>query len=209
MCHKATSRASTVCEVHVSPAHIESHTSSFDHASSNCEKRHWVEALVEKLSRLGLVRAAEDRERASVPPSQQRSLAALCNAGILEGGISVALDVRPDELIGPLASAIGGRGLELKVIDARDQPRPEITIRLQSLETTWTVDSLEALVEHLNELFHAEPAVKAVAVLGEYEEALQLWAVDKGLLRELLGNDFFRPRNRKQLTKLAQIHTSC
>jgi len=168
-----------------------------------------VDALVEKLSRLGLIRMAENREPKSQAASRLRSLLALCNAGVLEGGLSVALDVRPDELIGPLAIAIGNAGLELKVIDTRDEPRPEITVRLRSLEKTWTVHNLEALVTHLNELFEAEPAAKAVAVLGEHEDALQLWAVDKALLAELLRDDSFKPRNRKQLTRLAQTHTSC
>ncbi len=168
-----------------------------------------MDALVERLSRLGLIRLAEDRELKGPATSELRSLLALCNAGVLEGGLSVALDVRPDELIGPLAIAIGSAGLELKVIDTRDEPRPEITVRLRSLEKTWTIASLEALVTQLNELFQAEPAAKAVAILGEYEDALQLWAVDKALLGELLGDDFFRPRNRKQLTTLAQTHTSC
>ena len=168
-----------------------------------------MDALVEKLSRLGLIRMAENREPKSQAPSRLRSLLALCNAGVLEGGLSVALDVRPDELIGPLAIAIGNAGLELKVIDTRDEPRPEITVRLRSLERKWTVASLDALVTHLNELFEAEHAAKAIAILGEYEDALQLWAVDKALLGELLGEDFFRPRNRKQLTKLAHTHTSC
>jgi len=168
-----------------------------------------VDALVEKLSRLGLIRTAEKREPKSLASSERRSLAALCNAGVLEGGLSVALDVRPDELIGPLAIAIGNAGLELKVIDTRDEPRPEITVRLRSLEKTWTVPNLEALVTHLNELFEAELATKAVAVLGEHQDALQLWAVDKALLAELLRDDFFKPRNRKQLTRLAQTRTSC
>lgn len=168
-----------------------------------------VDALVEKLSRLGLIRTTENRESMSLAPSERRSLLALCNAGVLEGGLSVSLDVRPDELIGPLAIAIGNAGLELKVIDTRDKPRPEITVRLRSLERTWTVASLDALVTHLNELFQAEPAAKAVAILGEYKEGLQLWAVDKVLLGDLLGHDFFLPRNRKQLTRLAHTHTSC
>ena len=167
-----------------------------------------VDALEEKLSRLGLIRTTENREPKSRASSEQRSLLALCNAGILEGSLSVALDVRPDELIGPLAIAIGNAGLELKVIDTRDEPRPEITVRLRSFEKTWAVANLEALVTHLNELFQAEPAAKAVAILGEYEDALQLWAVDKALLAELLRDDSFKPRNRKQLTRLAQ-HTSC
>lgn len=165
-----------------------------------------MEGLVEKLSRLGLIRTGNE-ESASIRP-QGGSLAALCNAALLRGGLPVALDVRPDELIGPLAAAIGNGGLDLKVIDARDEPRPEITVRLRSLEKTWTVASLGALVEHLNELFRTEPSAKAVAILGEYEDALQLWALDKAALRKLLEEDFFRPLNRRQLADLAQARTS-
>lgn len=188
----------------------QSHTlSPFDHAASSCEKHRRVKALIEKLSRLGLLRKAEDREEASPTSPESSSLHALCNAGLLEGGLSVALDVRPDELIGPLASAIGGGGLDLKVIDARDKPRAEIIVRFRSSEKTWKVPTLSALVDHLNELFRDQPGAKAVANLGEHEDALQLWAVDKALLGPLLREDFFRPRNRVQLAKLAQMHTSC
>ena len=161
-----------------------------------------MEAVREKLSRLGLLRTADEHEAPS-------SLLALCNAALLEGGLSVALDVRPDELIGPLAIAIGDGGRNLKVLDARDEPRPELIVCLGGLEKTWTVGTLEALVEHLNELFRAEPEAKAVATLGEYEDALQLWVIDKAMLGRLLEEDFFRPLNRRQLAKLAQPRTSC
>jgi hypothetical protein len=159
------------------------------------------------LGRLGLIRQSADA--ASPPLAQLRSLPALCDAGALEGGLSVALDVRPDELIGPLASAIGGGGSELRVIEVRDEPRREMTVRLGSREKTWTVASLEALVHRLNELFQIDPAAKAVAILGECEGALQLWALDKRILPELLREDFFRPTNRKELARVAQVRTSC
>jgi len=169
-----------------------------------------VKPLVEKLSRLGLIRTAEEPDGVPLASSQETaSLLALCNAGLLMGGLSVALDVRPDELIGPLAAAIGGSGLDLKVIDARDKPRPQMTVRLGAAERTWTVATLAALVEHLNELFRDQLGAKAVAILGEYEDALQLWALEKAILGELLREEFFHARNRAQLAKLAQAHTSC
>ena len=168
-----------------------------------------MDAVLERLSQLGLIKPQFDRTSLSVSADPQGELPKLCSASALEGGLSVALDVRPDELIGPLAMAIGGMAAELRVIDVRDRPQSEMTIRLEALEKTWKVGSQEALVQHLNELFKLDPSAKAVAVLGECEDALQLWALDKRMLAELLREDFFRPRNRKLLFSLAQSPTSC
>jgi len=168
-----------------------------------------MDAVLERLSQLGLIKTPFDPASISISAGPQGELLSLCSAAALEGGLSVALDVRPDELVGPLAMAIGGMAAELRVIDVRDRPQSEMTIRLGALEKTWKVGSQEALVHHLNELFKLDPSAKAVAVLGECEEALQLWALDKRMLAELLREDFFRPRNRKPLFALAQSPTSC
>jgi hypothetical protein len=163
---------------------------------------------LERLRRLALLKpdSSADPRGGKGGPSE---LLSLCHSGALVGGLSVALDVRPDELIGPLAMAIGGRATELKVIDVRDQPRPELTIRLANVDRTWPVEDLGSLAQLLNELFKGAPATKAVAVLGEWEDALQLWALDKTLLKELLRESFFRPHNRRQLAALAHAPTSC
>ena len=168
-----------------------------------------MDAVLERLSQLGLIKPQFDPASISISVGPEGELLNLCSASALQGGLSVALDVRPDELIGPLAVAIGGMAAELRVIDVRDRPQPEMTIRLEALEKTWKVGSQEALVQHLNELFKLDPSAKAVAVLGECEDALQLWALDKRMLAELLREDFFRPRNRKLLFSLAQSPTSC
>ena len=165
--------------------------------------------LLQRLSQLGLLKGSLDPGSLPATRSPERELLQLCNRMALEGGLSVSADVRPDELIGPLAMAMGGKARELRVIDVRDQPRREMTIRLGELEQTWIVPNLEALVDRLNDLFKSDPSSRAVAILGVMEDQLQLWALDKRLIAELLGEAFFRPRNRKELLALAQMPTSC
>jgi hypothetical protein len=168
-----------------------------------------MDALLKRLSQLGLIKPSFDRGSTSMGKAAQFDLLELCDAAALEGGLSVALDVRPDELIGPLAAAMEGAALELRVIDVRDKPRSEMTIRLGALEKTWQVGNLGALVHHLNDLFKGDPQTRAVAILGERDDALQLWALDKRLLSKLLGEDFFGPLNRRELCALAQTPTGC
>jgi hypothetical protein len=160
---------------------------------------------LQRLAQLGLLKASFDRGSLTLAPG--RELLQLCNAMALEGGLSVSSDVRPDELIGPLAMALGGKARELRVIEARDHPRQEMTVRLGEVERTWVVQDLEALVHHLNDLFKSDPSSRALAILGELEDQLQLWALDKRVLASLLGEELFRPRNRKDVAALAQKPT--
>ncbi len=162
---------------------------------------------LQRLSQLGLLKASLDRGSLRATQTPGCELLQLCNAMVLEGGLSVSSDVRPDELIGPLAMALGGRARELRVIEVRDHPRQEMTVRLGEVERTWAVQDLEALVHHLNDLFKSDPSSRALAILGELEDQLQLWALDKRVLASLLGEEFFRPRNRKDISALAQKPT--
>jgi len=164
---------------------------------------------LQRLSQLGLLKASLDRGSLRATQTPGCELLQLCNAMVLEGGLSVSSDVRPDELIGPLAMALGGRARELRVIEVRDHPRQEMTVRLGEVERTWAVQDLEALVHHLNDLFKSDPSSRALAILGELEDQLQLWALDKRVLASLLGEEFFRPRNRKDVFALAQTPTRC
>jgi hypothetical protein len=167
-----------------------------------------MDGVLERLLQLRLIKPSFDVEAASTGGPAQVELLKLCGAAALEGSLSVALDVRADELIGPLVSTMGGMAAELKVIEVRDEPRPELTVRLAGLQTTWSVPDLDALVGHLNTLFKADPSTKAVAILGEWDDALQLWALDKRALPELLQESFFLPRNREELFTLAHAPTS-
>ena len=73
-------------------------------------------SLHAELRRLGLLVAGTHF------PSGMEALPALCDAGVLEGGLSLALDLRPDELIGPLCERIGGTAQTLRVLDVREDP---------------------------------------------------------------------------------------
>jgi hypothetical protein len=161
--------------------------------------------LWERLARAGLLKAGAKSVTgapAAAGPSAHELLR-LCDGGALDGGLSVALDVRPDEAFGPLCAAIGGRAHDIRVVDVRDRPRWEILIRLGGLEARWEVEDVAALAHHLNVLLEDDLVARAVAILGDWGDALQLWCVPKPKLSALLRADYFAPRNRNQLEALA------
>ncbi|HZJ53104.1 MAG TPA: hypothetical protein VFD38_03110, partial [Myxococcaceae bacterium] len=97
-------------------------------------------SLKAELERLGLL-----TKGAHLPPVQQ--LLVLCDAGVLEGGLSVALDLRPDELIGPLCERIGGSARLLKVFDVREDPEVSLIVDAGQGEESWEVREPRDLVE--------------------------------------------------------------
>lgn len=125
----------------------------------------------------------------------------MCAEGALVGGMSVALDVRPDEVFGHLASFLGGAVQRLKVLDVRDEPGLQMVMSRgpQLTPMTWQVPDVRALVDHVNGL----GAERAVAVLGEWDDALQLWCLPRSALRALLREPQFRPENLAELKRLA------
>lgn len=127
-----------------------------------------------------------------------------CHEGLLEGGLSAALGVRPDELVGPLTHALGGAARRLKVLDVRGDAPVELTVKVGEQTERWELEGLDALVHNLNDLYRDDPAVKVAAVLGEWEDMLQLWCVPKAELPALLRNRDFTPRNRADLEALAR-----
>jgi hypothetical protein len=131
------------------------------------------------------------------------NLPGLCAEGALEGGLSVALDVRPDELFGALAVAVGGVARQLKVLDVRDRPSPRMVVARGGEVETWEVPDLLALVERLNERVAHDPAARLTAVLGEWDDALQLWCLSRSALHALLVKREFRPENLAGLRRLA------
>jgi hypothetical protein len=133
----------------------------------------------------------------------EADLLEICNASLLESGLTVALDVRPDELIGPLTATAGGGARLLKVTEVRERPS-EMIVSLGSTECRWSIDGLGTLVDHFNDLFEADRSVKAVAILGERDDALQLWCIEKNVLPELFKESFFGPLNLPKLRALAK-----
>jgi hypothetical protein len=158
-------------------------------------------SLLDVLARERLLKdreAAAEAVRRGEPPHV--SLLRLCDAGLLEGGLAVASGVRPDELVGPLTTAMGGPARRFKVVDVRERPVLELHVLAGDVSERWEVEDLSALVHNLNSLYRDAPDVRAVAELGEWEDALQLWCVDKRALPRLLRQPFFAPRNVRSLT---------
>ena len=148
-----------------------------------------------ELERLGLL-----NDGAHVPPGQQ--LLALCDAGALDGGLSIALDLRPDELIGPLCERIGGSARLLKVLDVREDPEVALIVDAGRGEEAWEVREPRDLVERCNEEFRDDSEARVVAVLGEWEDSLQLWCIPRRALSSLLRAPFFQAENRARLSAL-------
>jgi hypothetical protein len=105
-------------------------------------------------------------------------LAALCHKGALRGGLSVAQDLAPDELVGPLCALMGGRAARLRVIDVRTKPQA-LVVSIEGAEETWRVKDVAGLVRRVNRVFAKDAQVKRVEVLGEWERMVQLWCVPK------------------------------
>src|SRR4051812_18917989 len=95
------------------------------------------------LHRLQSLRLLQEPGAAYTLPSGERpevSLLRLCEAGVLSGGLSVALGVRPDELVGALTQAMGGSARRLKVVDVRERPVFELHIVAGELTERWELD---------------------------------------------------------------------
>jgi hypothetical protein len=131
--------------------------------------------------------------------ARQKTLLALCHAGNLHGGLSIALSATPDEVLGGLCAAMGGSATRLRLEDVRGEGPFELHVRVGEVLEKWEVDGLEGLVHNLNDLFRADQAVRAVAVLGEWEDMLQLWCIDRIRLLLLLQERWFQARNRLTL----------
>jgi len=127
-------------------------------------------------------------------PAGRPSLGELCASGALDGGLSVSLDVRPDELLGPLCLRIGGEARVLRVVDVRSSP-PELWVQGGRGEEHWPVPDVAALVKELNVRFRDAAQVRAIALLGEWEEARQLWCIPKPALAPLLARRRLRARD--------------
>ena len=128
----------------------------------------------------------------------------LCDAGALVGGLTVELDVRPDELLGPLTLALGGSATSVRAVDVVDGPPLRLSLHHRDHEETWELEDLYPFVLNLNDLLKDDKSSRVAAILGEWEDALQLWCVEKRRLAWLLQQPWFFPRNRGELQRLAQ-----
>ncbi|SEM73616.1 hypothetical protein SAMN05444354_12235 [Stigmatella aurantiaca] len=160
-------------------------------------------SVVDALSREHLVQDRDAAARVAVPGEPPHvSVLRLCEAGLLQGGLTAALNVRPDELVGPLTLAMGGAARRFKLVDVRERPRLELHALVEGHTERWEVEDLPGLVHNLNDVYRQEAGVRAVAVLGEWADALQLLCVDKRALPRLLRQSFFEPLNREALQSI-------
>ena len=130
-----------------------------------------------RLQQLGLLKRA-------VEP-HEGDLRRLCDEGVLVGGVSVALDVGPDALFGLLTQAMGGQAPQLRIFDVRGHRPMHLEVNFQGTSETWEVEGIEALISHLNDFFRHQKNVKAVVSLGEWNDMLQVWCVEKKTLQAL------------------------
>jgi hypothetical protein len=145
-------------------------------------------ALTERLRQLKLLEPSASFPTEPLPAH----LPAWCDAGLLKGGLSVALDVRPDELLGPLTQRMGGNAAAVKVLEVRDKDGVELTVAWGGDFRTWTVADCWELVRLLNQAFASDTSVYRVAILGEWNDALQLWCLPSSTLRLLQKEAWFQ-----------------
>ena len=129
------------------------------------------------------------------PPEEP--LRTLCHHGFLRGGLSIALDVKIDEALGPLLEALGGPARMIRVLDIQGQV---FSVKIEQVEHEWELDGIESLIDTLNRVFAVSSEVKALVLLGEWEDMLQVWALPKLVVKQLLAEEWFRPSNLPGLT---------
>ncbi len=112
-----------------------------------------------------------------------------CHEERLVGGMSISLRALPDEVVGPLTHAMGGAATRLKVLDVRTTHPMVMEIQWLDVKEKWEIESVESLIHALGDLFLDEPEVKALVVLGEWEDMLQLWALRTDVLEVLLSTN--------------------
>lgn len=132
---------------------------------------------------------------------KNRSLVQLCHAGKLRGGLSVALDVTPDEAFAPLIHAMELAGLKLMDVRTGGEPgatRLDVRVHDGTLEK-WEVIGLTGLVHNLNDLCRLQPDASPCAVLGEWDDMLQLWCAPREVFATGLGERWLDARNASVL----------
>lgn len=116
-----------------------------------------------------------------------KRLVECCHEERLVGGLSLSLRATPDEVVGSLTHVMGGAANKLKVLDVRSGPPLVLEVAFREVHEKWEVDGVEGLIHNLGDLFIDELDVKALVVLGEWEDMLQVWALRVEVLEVLLS----------------------
>jgi hypothetical protein len=99
---------------------------------------------------------------------------------------------------------MGGAARGFKLVDVRERNTLELHVLVGDSTERWEVEDLGALVHNLNDLYREAPDVRAVAILGEWSDALQLLCINKRSLPRLLPQPFFMPVNTRYLRRLTE-----
>ena len=141
------------------------------------------------MNRLDQLAALQLLQKERAPDEPLRTL---CHHGYLVGGMSIALDVKIDEALGPLLEVMGGPARTMKVLDIQGRV---FSVRVGAQQHEWELDGLESLIDTLNRAFAPSREVKALVLLGEWEDMLQVWALPKPVAGRLRAYEWFRPSN--------------
>ncbi len=130
------------------------------------------------------------------PTKKARTLLQLCDAGKLRGGLSVALDVTPDEAFAPLVHAMELASLKLLDVLRAPEGATRLDVRLHDgTVEKWEVVGVEGLVHNLNDLCRLQPEALPCAVLGEWDDMLQLWCAPREVLLTGMNERWLDVRN--------------
>ena len=106
--------------------------------------------------------------------------------------MSIALDVKIDEALGPLLEVMGGPARTIRVLDIQGQV---FSVRIGQQQHEWEIDGLESLIDTLNRAFADSAEVNALVLLGEWEDMIHVWALPKATVVGLLTEHWFVPTN--------------
>ncbi len=145
---------------------------------------------------LGLVKG-----RGALP----RTLLAACHGGRLDGALSISLRATPDEVMGALLHAQGGAARRVRLLDVRTTTPPVLEVGFDALHEKWEVEGVEGLIHNLNDLLRGEADARLLVVLGEWQDMLQVWALERAALRQLLDRRVLDDaRNASTLRRLLE-----
>lgn len=134
------------------------------------------------------------------PTKKARSLLQLCHARKLKGGLSLALDLTPDEAFAPIVQVMQLAALKLLDVLIAPAPATRLEVRLHDgSKEKWEVEGLEGLIHNLNDLCRLQPEANPCAVLGEWEDMLQVWAAPREVFLYGLNERWLDVRNPKAL----------
>jgi hypothetical protein len=133
--------------------------------------------------------------------AKQPHLLRLCASGRLSGGLAVHLHTGSDEAFGGVTYAMGGAARQLRLDDVRGHGPLELVVVLGSTKERWEVADVPGLVHNLNSFFARDESVKKGLVLGQWEDAWQLWFLPPAKLFSVMASGLVFADNARVLAR--------